>query len=300
MIELKISNGEYLTHEDLEKYLNDYEGYYRGKFNEGIPKFELEDLIKKGNETIEKSISTFEKIELIVDDIEFEENFHARNYFPKPTVKDDFSVETATITKLRGEKIKLFSLWSESDEEQKYENIINDIYQIKFKEIKINNPTTPNYLEDTYATFSVPYLNFYKFDIDKPRNIKKGDRILFNINIKSKRNQSWQNSYTLLSYIETNGIFSKLKYKTIINTNSSTNSNCFVVTTTMGDTNHPVVNDFRNYRDDVLLNTILGRLFIKVYYQIGPYLSEIIKNDKTLFQISRSLILKLHKRIIKR
>lgn len=25
MIELKISNGEYLTHEDLEKYLNEYE-----------------------------------------------------------------------------------------------------------------------------------------------------------------------------------------------------------------------------------------------------------------------------------
>jgi hypothetical protein len=68
----------------------------------------------------------------------------------------------------------------------------------------------------------------------------------------------------------------------------------------MGDTNHPVVNDFRNYRDEVLLNTILGRLFIKVYYQIGPYLSEIIKNNKTLFQISRSLILKLHKRISKK
>jgi hypothetical protein len=78
------------------------------------------------------------------------------------------------------------------------------------------------------------------------------------------------------------------------------NLNCFVVTATMGDINHPVVNDFRNYRDDVLSNTILGRLFIKVYYQIGPYLSEIIKRNNTLFRISRNLVLKLHKRIFKK
>lgn len=141
---------------------------------------------------------------------------------------------------------------------------------------------------------------FYKFDINKPNSIKKGDRIVFNLNILGKRSDIGSKYLTSLTYIETNGIFSKLNYKTNSNTNSSSNSNCFVVTTTMGDINHPVVIDFRKYRDEVLLETNLGRLFIKVYYKIGPFLSEIIKNNKTLFQISRSFILKLHKRIIKK
>ena len=299
MIELKISKGEYLTHEDLEKYLNEYEVYYREKFKEGIPKYEWEELIKEGNDTIEKSISNFDKIELIVNDIEYKENFYPKIFFPKPSGREYLDKGIETITKLRGEDIVLFSSFPFNEKEE-YENLINDIYQIEFKEIKIKNPKTPPYLEGTYAKFSVPDLLFYKFDINKPNSIKKGDRIVFNLNILGERSDIGSKYLPSLTYIETNGIFSKLNYKTNLNTNSSSNSNCFVVTTTMGDVNHPVVVDFRNYRDEVLLNTILGRLLIKVYYQIGPTLSEIIKNNNTLFQISRSFILKLHKRIFKK
>jgi hypothetical protein len=75
MIELKISNGKYLTHEDLEKYLNEYEFYYRNRFNEGITQFEWNELINEGNNEIEKSISKYDKIELIIEDIKFKANF---------------------------------------------------------------------------------------------------------------------------------------------------------------------------------------------------------------------------------
>ncbi|WP_377978395.1 CFI-box-CTERM domain-containing protein [Aquirufa originis] len=92
-----------------------------------------------------------------------------------------------------------------------------------------------------------------------------------------------------LEYIEKVNLFPPVK--------QSSNSNCFVVTTTMGDKNHPIVVDFRKYRDQVLLQRDLGRLFIKLYYKIGPILSYIIKNNKILFKLSKWVILKLHQKI---
>jgi hypothetical protein len=65
----------------------------------------------------------------------------------------------------------------------------------------------------------------------------------------------------------------------------------------MGDINHPVVVDFRRYRDEVLLNTYFGRVFINIYYRIGPVLSKVIKTNSFLFTISKKLVLRLHKRL---
>ena len=69
MIELKMSNGEYLTHEDLEKYLSEYELFYRKKIDEGILEYEWNDLVKFHNNEIENSLRKFDKIELIVSEI---------------------------------------------------------------------------------------------------------------------------------------------------------------------------------------------------------------------------------------
>ena len=82
------------------------------------------------------------------------------------------------------------------------------------------------------------------------------------------------------------------------NNNINENSNCFIVTTTMGDINHPIVIDFRRYRDEVLLNTYFGSVFINLYYKVGPVLSKVIKTNSFLFSISKKMVLSLHKRIM--
>ncbi len=89
----------------------------------------------------------------------------------------------------------------------------------------------------------------------------------------------------------------KIQNKKVNNIQNKSNKNCFIVTTTMGDINHPVVVDFRRYRDEVLLNTYLGRVFINIYYRIGPVLSKVIKTNSFLFTISKKLVLRLHKRL---
>ena len=297
-IELKISNGEYLTHEDLEKYLNEYEDYYRGKFNKGITKFEWDEMIKDGNDNIEKTLSGFDKIELILEDIDLNDKFFLDIHFPKPSGINYYDKDRDFPHILRGEKLISYS---------ENTNTLENIFEMNFKEFQIKNPRTPPYMEGTISKFSVPEIIFYKFDVNKPKNLKKGDRVLLNLNILRKLRFKGKYELIYLTYMETVGLSPKIKNINSNNqnpiktnqeqTNNKSNKNCFIVTTTMGDTNHPVVVDFRRYRDEVLLNTYFGRVFIILYYKVGPVLSKVIKTNSFLFTISKNIVLRLHKLI---
>lgn len=88
----------------------------------------------------------------------------------------------------------------------------------------------------------------------------------------------------------------KEKLEQIKKQNSS--SNCFIVTATMGDINHPVVNDFRYYRDNTLLKTSLGRIFIDIYYKVGPFMAKFIENNENLKHITfKHLISPIHNKL---
>ena len=54
-------------------------------------------------------------------------------------------------------------------------------------------------------------------------------------------------------------------------------SSCFVATATFGDPSNDTVVSLRGYRDLVLSRSLLGKLFIQLYYQIGPYLARCVK-----------------------
>ena len=69
---------------------------------------------------------------------------------------------------------------------------------------------------------------------------------------------------------------------------SSSSSSCFVITATMGDPFHPIVDEFRAYRDRNLLTNVIGRTFVKLYYKVGPYAASIIWKSEILRRISFS------------
>ena len=77
-----------------------------------------------------------------------------------------------------------------------------------------------------------------------------------------------------------------------IKNSSSTNSQCFVATATMGDANHPIVVLLREFRDLWLLERKYGQIFIKFYYKIGPYLAMIINKYPYLKPISYMMIIR--------
>lgn len=62
---------------------------------------------------------------------------------------------------------------------------------------------------------------------------------------------------------------------------------CYVATMAYGSYDHPQVIVLRKFRDEVLSNSKLGRLFIKLYYTYSPKFVEKVKNRRTLNIIIR-------------
>lgn len=52
---------------------------------------------------------------------------------------------------------------------------------------------------------------------------------------------------------------------------------CFVTTVAFGDPLHPMVVDFRSFRDEVMVKSKFGRIFIDWYNQNGPYAADFIE-----------------------
>jgi hypothetical protein len=64
-------------------------------------------------------------------------------------------------------------------------------------------------------------------------------------------------------------------------------ADCFIITAALGNPLHPIVVDFRIYRDKILTRSIFGRFFIKLYYKVGPILAKPINQHKFLRIIVR-------------
>jgi hypothetical protein len=296
MIALTMSNGEHLTHEDLEKYLSEYELFYRKKIDEGILEYEWNDLVKFHNNEIEKSLRKFDKIELIVW------NIGRMNYFNPQLLGLNTKIGEQRIH-LRGEEIG--PQWKFMTTNNYETGKIIPIYETIFEEIKLNSSILPKSKEYKkflylYKKILVPNVNFKKISSELPKEpIRKGDRIMFNLNLLEIKYPAGEDEskkrILYIDYLEKVNVFPQINDTEY--DSSGGNSNCFIVTATMGDVNHPVVNDFRMFRDNVLLETFLGRLFISIYYKIGPYLANLIKSNHFLLNTSRNLVLFLHRKI---
>jgi hypothetical protein len=73
-------------------------------------------------------------------------------------------------------------------------------------------------------------------------------------------------------------------------TNPKSSSGCFIATATMGNYNHPVVYELRQFRDNWLLNKTWGQKFTEWYYKNSPKVAEIIKDSPTLKTLTFILI----------
>jgi hypothetical protein len=79
---------------------------------------------------------------------------------------------------------------------------------------------------------------------------------------------------------------------------SKSSSSCFVITATMGDPYHPIVDEFRAYRDRKLLTNEFGKAFVSFYYKVGPYAASIISKSEILRKLSFSFFVNpIYKRL---
>lgn len=80
--------------------------------------------------------------------------------------------------------------------------------------------------------------------------------------------------------------FCRKKLGSSYSIHDSKSSGCFVMTATMGDDNHPTVQFFRTFRDDILLRSATGSLFVSWYYRYSPKLAKKIRSSKFLRLLS--------------
>jgi len=81
---------------------------------------------------------------------------------------------------------------------------------------------------------------------------------------------------------------------------TSSNSGCFIATATMGDYNHPVVLDLRNFRDQFLLKSLFGRVFVKIYYLFSPPIAKLISKSELSKSVSFKLLIQPLHKLVKR
>jgi hypothetical protein len=73
-------------------------------------------------------------------------------------------------------------------------------------------------------------------------------------------------------------------------TNPKSSSGCFIATATMGNYDHPIVYELRQFRDNWLLNKTWGLKFTKWYYKNSPKVAEVIKDSVTLKTLTFTLV----------
>jgi len=79
----------------------------------------------------------------------------------------------------------------------------------------------------------------------------------------------------------------KQEFKTISNHIAPQSGGCYIATMAYGDYAHPQVIELRNFRDDFLSKSIVGRYFIKFYYAYSPRLAKKLKHKQNINLVIR-------------
>lgn len=117
-------------------------------------------------------------------------------------------------------------------------------------------------------------------------------------NKPSVENQTKTTVYSPLNH--TPSYPSHLSEQTSFQSSASTTKKtegCYIATMAYGDYDHPHVVVLRKYRDNVLLKTVFGQLFVKFYYWFSPKLVHILQGHERINAFICKLLGKIVERI---
>lgn len=83
-----------------------------------------------------------------------------------------------------------------------------------------------------------------------------------------------------------------MAYTEIVSRNNK-KSGCFIATAVFGDYDSKEVMLLRNYKDNVLDKSLIGRIFINTYYMISPSIALVIKRNDRLLLFAKKLLLRI-------
>lgn len=150
-------------------------------------------------------------------------------------------------------------------------------------------PETQNALAKMAAEEKIKLDSQITQDMIKHRNAQLDIDRHINVAHQLAHEQSAKRTDRIISDVETASGNMRIESKS---------GSCYVATATYQNQYHPNVIILRDYRDRYLRHTILGLLFIKFYYTVGPVLAILPKKFSLIRNISKIILNKIVKRII--
>jgi hypothetical protein len=65
---------------------------------------------------------------------------------------------------------------------------------------------------------------------------------------------------------------------------------CFIATASFQNAEDPVVKTLCEFRDEILITTKLGRLFVQAYYKLSPSIAKVIEQSHMLQKVTRQML----------
>lgn len=82
------------------------------------------------------------------------------------------------------------------------------------------------------------------------------------------------------------------------NEDSAQDSRCYVASYAFGS-NHPITQDLRDWRDEILLSWSTGKLLVVIYYSLSPVWVRVCRHWPLCAELSKSVVIALHHKIRK-
>lgn len=154
-------------------------------------------------------------------------------------------------------------------------------------------------IEDVSAKGAFPFTLLIDDDIFisyEPRNLKDKDSWKSN-DLQNKEFLNFQkgSEYKFKGRIKSCSYYylaKPEKFVFVIIGYGSQNENCFIATTCYGNYDNPEVIILRQFRDEKLLTSFLGKVFVNFYYSFSPFLATLISKSDLLKKLVRQYFLK--------
>ena len=124
--------------------------------------------------------------------------------------------------------------------------------------------------------------------VKKPKSAYSGNSTLEN---NSSTVRPIQRSVSS-TYKPTHSSASSYNNKSSYSSTSKTKKNegCYIATMAYGDYDHPQVMRLRKYRDEVLMQSFMGRMSVKIYYFVSPKLVSLLRGHEKTNAFIRELL----------
>jgi len=171
-----------------------------------------------------------------------------------------------------------------------YENTLNRIGKIKLQNIQ----DVENHLVTVCDKMTLSILNKHVNFLDELMNsYKTGKEKNFNV-IDSSMKMYVLSTSLIIMRLEPLRISEEIRKELTslkeLYSNTSNKKGCYIATMVYGSYEAPQVLILREFRDNVLDKSALGRLFIRFYYKISPGIVNMLKNHSKVNLLIKSIL----------